>query len=239
MGSGGDRRQRDPAWLALAFDGPALELPERARHLPVRVVADVGTFVDLLERGRPTIAVIGTPPAGPQETELLARERQRRHGLRIVQLAAPDAVETRMHALRIGFDEALPTSIDAHELSSRLELLDSRAHGRPGRVLPVSPTCQLDLVAHELRRDGRLVHLRPREFDLLTVLASHPRRAYTRRQLLDQAWGPGHAADPRTVDVHMRWLRAKIEDEPDRPVHLVTVRGVGYRLDPAGALTEA
>ena len=78
------------------------------------------------------------------------------------------------------------------------------------------------------------------------MLAAHPGRAYTRRQLLDRVWGHDHDGDPRTVDVHVRWLRAKIEREPARPVHLVTLRGIGYRLDPpdrdggpaSAALTE-
>jgi DNA-binding response OmpR family regulator len=64
------------------------------------------------------------------------------------------------------------------------------------------------------------------------MLAAHPGRAYTRRQLLDRVWGQHHDGDPRTVDVHVRWLRSKIEPRPDTPVHLATVRGVGYRLDP-------
>ena len=98
----------------------------------------------------------------------------------------------------------------------------------------VSSDTELDLAAHEVRRGGTLVHLRPKEFQLLSVLASHPGRAYTRRQLLDRVWGPGHDGDPRTVDVHIRWLRSKIEPRPEAPVHLVTVRGVGYRLDPEG-----
>ena len=173
-------------------------------------------------------------PGGPPETELLARERRRRHGLRVVHLAAPEAVEARLDALRLGFDDALPSSIAPDELAARLTLLEERARARPDRTLPVADGCELDLVAHELRRDGHLVHLRPKEFDLLTVLASHPGRAWTRRQLLDRAWGSGHDGDPRTVDVHVRWLRSKIETEPERPVHLLTVRGVGYRLDPPG-----
>ena len=90
----------------------------------------------------------------------------------------------------------------------------------------------VDLIAHEVRRGGELVHLRPKEFQLLAMLAAHPGRAYTRRQLLDRVWGHDHHGDPRTVDVHVRWLRSKIEPRPDAPVHLVTVRGVGYRLDP-------
>jgi len=218
-------------WLALATDGPALELPELAGSGAI-VVPDVESFVALLERGRPRIALLATPPGGPPETELLARERRRRHGLRVVHLAAPEAVEARLDALRLGFDDALPSSIAPDELAARLTLLEERARARPDRTLPVADGCELDLVAHELRRDGHLVHLRPKEFDLLSVLASHPGRAWSRRQLLDRAWGSGHDGDPRTVDVHIRWLRSKIEPRPEAPVHLVTVRGVGYRLDP-------
>lgn len=66
---------------------------------------------------------------------------------------------------------------------------------------------------------------------------AHPGRAYTRRQLLDRVWGPDQVGDPRTIDVHIRWLRSKIELQPDHPVHLVTIRGVGYRLD--RSLTES
>jgi DNA-binding response OmpR family regulator len=221
-------------WLALAIDGPALQLPALASGVAVQIVPDVASFVALLEREMPRVALLGAPPAGPAETVLVARERRRRHGLRVVQLAAPEAVETRLQALRLGFDEALPSTIAANELAARLALLEERARARPERTLPVASGCELDLVAHALRRDGRLVHLRPKEFDLLAVLAAHPGRAYTRRQLLDRAWGRDHGGDPRTVDVHVRWLRSKIEAAPDRPAHLLTVRGVGYRLDPAG-----
>ena len=214
--------------------GPARARPPIAGGDGVRVVPDVETFVSLLERARPRIALLGTPPGGPTETELLARERRRRHGLRVVQLAAPEAVDARLDALRLGFDDALPSSIEPAELAARLVLLEERARARPERTLPVADGCELDLLAHQLRRDGRLVHLRPKEFDLLAVLASHPGRAWTRRQLLDRAWGHDHDGDPRTIDVHVRWLRSKIEAEPERPVHLLTVRGVGYRLDPPG-----
>ena len=230
----GDGRAASFDWLALAVDGPALELPGLAGGDGVRVVPDVESFVLLLERARPRIALLGAPPGGHTETELLARERRRRRGLRVVQLAAPEAVETRLDALRLGFDDALPSSIVPAELAARLILLEERARARPERTLPVGDGCELDLVAHELRRDGQLVHLRPKEFDLLAVLAGHPGRAWTRGQLLDRAWGHDHDGDPRTVDVHVRWPRSKIEAEPDQPVHLLTVRGVGYRLDQPG-----
>jgi len=223
----------DPSgWLALAVDGPALDLPGLVTGTPIRVVPDVPSFVTLLEEARPRIVLLGTPPGGPAETEVVARERRRRSGLRVVQVSGPEAMEVRLEALRLGFDEAVPSSIAPGELAARLALLDERARSRPGRTLPVAAGFELDLFAHELRRDGRLIHLRPKEFDLLAVLASQPGRAWTRRQLLDRAWGHGHDGDPRTIDVHVRWLRSKLETEPAQPAHLVTVRGFGYRLDP-------
>jgi DNA-binding response OmpR family regulator len=104
--------------------------------------------------------------------------------------------------------------------------------------LPVADGFELDLIARELRHDGLLVHLRPREFDLLATLAAHPGRAFTRSQLMDLAWQLDGSVGPRAVDVHVHWLRAKIEPRPARPVHLITVRRFGYRLDPGGALTK-
>ena len=98
--------------------------------------------------------------------------------------------------------------------------------------LPVADGFELDLAARELRHAGRPVRLRPMEFRLLATLAADPGRAFTRRQLLDLAWNPRRPIDLRTVDVHVHWLRTKIEPEPARPTHLVTVRGFGYRLDP-------
>lgn len=222
-----------PTWIALATDGPVLALPTA-----VRVVPDAAAFIDLLERVRPHIAIASEPPASATLLDHLALERRRRPSLRIIHLAAVDAIEARLRALRLGFDESLPESIDPGELSGRLALLDERAHTRSTDPIPVGDDLVLDLVAHELRRDGRTVHLRPKEFGLLAMLAAHPGRAYTRRQLLDRVWGSDHDGDPRTVDVHVRWLRAKIEPKPARPVHLITLRGIGYRLDPPDRLDQ-
>jgi DNA-binding response OmpR family regulator len=215
-----------PTWIALATGGPVLAL-----RGGIRIVRDAAAFALLLERARPHVAVVSEPPAGATLLDHLARERRRRPSLRIVHLAADDAVDARLHALGLGFDESLPASIDPDELAGRLTLLDRRAHARATDPILVARDLVLDLTAHELRRDGRTVHLRPKEFGLLAMLAAHPGRAYTRRQLLDRVWGTDHDGDPRTVDVHVRWLRSKIEPEPARPIHLVTLRGIGYRLD--------
>ena len=84
----------------------------------------------------------------------------------------------------------------------------------------------------EVTKDGSPLALTAREFDLLWFLASHPRRVFSREQLMDRVWGYAAAVDTGTVTVHVRRLRAKIERDPSRPAHLQTVWGVGYRLVP-------
>lgn len=234
MGDPGvDFSQRRATWLVLATDGPALELERLApASTRVRAVADPAVFAGLLHDGRPRIAIVATPPAGDDDLELVALERRRRSSLRTIQLSAPDAGVSRLDALRQGYDDALPQTIDPRELAGRALLLEEQARTRAGASLQIADGLELDLVAHELRRNGQPVHLRPKEFQLLAMLAGHPGRAFTRRQMLDRVWGLDQVGDPRTVDVHIRWLRSKVEDAPDQPVHLVTVRGVGYRLDP-------
>jgi DNA-binding response OmpR family regulator len=224
-------------WLVLAVHGAGLGVPAAAPPAArVRVVADWATFIDSLQRDRPWIAILTEPPASGRELAIVREERRRRPGLRTIHLSEPGDVAARIRALRDGFDDALPSSIDPTELAARAEIIEQRARLRPVAGVRIADGFVLDRVAHELRHDGQAVHLRPKEFQLLSVLAAHPGRAYTRRQLLDRVWGPDQVGDPRTVDVHVRWLRSKIEAQPDRPIHLVTVRGVGYRLDPP--LTE-
>ena len=155
----------------------------------VLTVGDPATFLALLEDARPEYrdrrraSGVGRPPRAR------GRERRRRPRLRIVHIAPEADVDARLRALRLGFDEALSTSVCAEELLGRLALLDERARPRPVTTVEVGDDVELDLFAHELRRSGRPIHLRPKEFNLLAMLAAHPGRAYTRRQLLDRVWG--------------------------------------------------
>lgn len=216
-------------WIALAAAGPVAGCGDT-----ITTAEDAVGFLTLLDESRPRIAIVTEPPATADLVERLALERQRRTTLRIVHVAPDDAVDRRLHALRLGFDDALTLGIPHDEFLGPLALLDedTRSTSHSAARIPLGDDLELDLTARELRRDGRPVHLRPKEFGLLAMLAAHPGRAYTRRQLLDRVWGAEHDGDPRTVDVHVRWLRSKIEVEPGRPVRLVTIRGVGYRLDP-------
>lgn len=232
--------ERGP-WLVFATDGPALDAAAAVGPRIALVTDDARAFEAALVRDRPRLVIASVPPAHHDQLASLAEVRRRHPALRVVLVDPPAAADERLDALRAGFDDALPSSIDAAELLGRVRLLLARrapAPRRPSsRWRPVTPGVELDLVAHEARRDGQPVHLRPKEFALLALLAGNPGRAFTREELLERAWGADRQGDRRTVDVHVRWLRAKIEPDPQHPAYLVTVQGVGYRLDPT-PLTE-
>jgi DNA-binding response OmpR family regulator len=197
---------------------PIDQLPGRAHQLKPRVVLCVG------------------PDAG-EALAIMRRLRVTEPDARSILVTPPKAAAERVAALEAGVDDAIPTPVDDRELVGRLRVQAGRARPRRLTRLPVGDGMELDLDRRELLRDGRWVHLRPKEAGLLELMARSPGRAMSRDHILDRVWGPEHDGDPRTVDVHVRWLRAKIEPDPRVPVWLVTVRGVGYRLEPL-PLTE-
>jgi len=119
-----------------------------------------------------------------------------------------------------------------HELLARVKALLRRADmvGQPKETPAVleSGDLALDIGAHRVTLDGQVLRLKPREFELLTYFLRHCGQVLTRDRLLQHVWGYEFAGDTRTVDVHVRWLRGKIERDPTTPVRIQTVRGVGY-----------
>ena len=89
----------------------------------------------------------------------------------------------------------------------------------------------IDQISHSVTLDDKNIEMKPREFSLLALLASNKGRAFTRNQILERLWGYDYIGDSRTVDVHVRWLREKIELDPSKPRRIVTIRGLGYRFD--------
>lgn len=154
----------------------------------------------------------------------------------IIMLTARDSELDRVGGLESGADDYVTKPFSMRELLARvaaqirrMAMLKSVSQSSVDQVIDLG-----DLVINRASRSvvlsGKSLDLRPREFDLLAHLAANPGRVYTRDQLLQDVWGFEYSGDTRTVDVHVRWLRLKIEKDPSNPTLLGTVRGVGYRI---------
>jgi DNA-binding response OmpR family regulator len=226
--AGAPRRLPLPELLVRARSGPGVLSAWRGGY---RLVADAAEFMRLLQLQRPLLVLVFAPPATMGDIEEVARERRSRTEMRAVLIDRPDAVAERLAALRSGFDAALDDGAGPFELAGRLELLLEQASNTPPpRGLQVAPGLVLDVEARRLRAGTRAIHLRPRECALLAVFCRWPGRTFSRRELLAAVGAGESLRGLRSVDVHIRWLREKLEQAEDVPVRLVTVRGVGYRL---------
>lgn len=151
----------------------------------------------------------------------------------ILILTARGGETDKVAGLEIGADDYVTKPFSMRELVARVRALLRRSEHAPAPDADVltSGDMTIDTRKRTVSRDGRNLSLKPKEFELLSFFARNRGTAFTRDQLLNQIWGYDYAGDTRTVDVHIRWLRQKIEEEPERPARLITIRGVGYRFD--------
>ena len=151
----------------------------------------------------------------------------------IIILSAKDSEADRVAGLEIGADDYVTKPFSLRELVSRL-----RAHLRRAGLMTRTPQAhvlsagdvELDLAQHAVRVRGQPVALTPKEFALLETFLRSPDRLRTRTHLIDRVWGSNYFGDTKTLDVHVKRLRAKIERDPHHPAQLLTVRGLGYRF---------
>ena len=205
--------EQDGHSVTLVRDGRAA-LDEARRRLPDLVVLDV--MMPELD--------------GHDVCRILRRESD----VLVLMLTARSTEDDLLRGLELGADDYLTKPYSPRELTARVRTLLRRA----GRIpAPSDPRLQvgdliLDPERHEVQVTGRPVECTPSEFALLAALAVRPGRVLTRQQLLDHSSDLDRGATERTVDVHIRNLRKKIEDDPSRPTRLLTVFGVGYKLGP-------
>jgi two-component system phosphate regulon response regulator PhoB len=150
----------------------------------------------------------------------------------ILMLSAKGSETDRVLGLEVGADDYLTKPFSMRELVARCRALLRRQRLSTMPVVPVLHYKEVTLNPQECRVmvRGQEVNLSPKEFRLLELFMSYARRVWSREQLLDQVWGPDFVGDSKTVDVHIRWLREKLELDPSRPEYIVTVRGFGYRF---------
>lgn len=197
----------------------------------------VGNGMEALEaarREKPDVIILDIMLPGLDGLEV-CRQLRRETATPILLLTARGTESDKVVGLETGADDYMTKPFSLRELQARVRALLRRVSmggGPPsGTGLLRFDDLEVDEVRHQVTRDGAPLALKPKEFALLAYLARNKGIALSREHLLEKVWGYDYEGDIRTVDVHVRWLREKLETDPSEPRRIVTVRGVGYRFD--------
>lgn len=217
-----------------------IEIHLRDLGCEVRLATDglAGLSLALAKPWDLVILDLGLP--GLDGLEILKRLRARPGYVPILMLTARGTELDKILGLELGADDYLSKPFHIRELLARVKALFRRVEalsagsGTPSGRTVVSGGLSIDTEKREVRLSGRLVVLTGREFDLLLQFARTPGRVYTRSELLDLVWGYSHDGYEHTVNSHINRLRAKIETDPARPCHILTVWGIGYKFAEPG-----
>jgi len=148
----------------------------------------------------------------------------------IIFLSAKADESDRIKGLELGADDYVVKPFNLSELSARVKAILRRATGEPVKEVIERGNLKIDPRSHEAWLDNKSLNLSPKEFALLYFLARNAGQVFSREALLDRVWGRDAFVSARTVDVHIRWLRTRIESDATNPTRLLTVRGVGYKF---------
>jgi len=205
----------------------------------VNTAADGRKALEQFDRATPDIIILDLMIPILDGVEVCRRVREV-SDVPIIMLTAKNSEGDIVLGLEVGADDYITKPFSTPELLARIRSAIRRARGKstsdqPGEkpdddVLRASGI-EMDIQRHRVTVDGRKVALPLKEFDLLEVLMRNAGRVLTRRQLLNRVWGSDYVGDTKTLDVHVRRLRAKLEPDPATPTKLVTVRGLGYRFE--------
>ena len=185
------------------------------------------------DRGGADIVLLDLMLPGLPGTEV-CRALRSRSNVPIIMLTAKDGEIDKVVGLELGADDYVTKPYSARELVARIRAV-LRRRGEPevaaDGALEAGPV-RMDVDRHVVSVDGQPVSLPLKEFDLLELLLRNAGRVLTRGQLIDRVWGADYVGDTKTLDVHVKRLRSKIEPEPSAPRYIVTVRGLGYKFEP-------
>ncbi len=194
-----------------------------------------GNGIDALaefDRGGADIVLLDLMLPGLSGTEV-CRALRAKGAVPIIMLTAKDTEIDKVVGLELGADDYVTKPYSARELLARIRAVLRRgtdAEQPPDAALAAGPV-RMDVERHTVAVDGEAVSLPLKEFDLLELLLRNAGRVLTRGQLIDRVWGSDYVGDTKTLDVHVKRLRAKIEPDPAAPKWLVTVRGLGYKFE--------
>lgn len=202
----------------------------------VEVVADGAAALAAVRQHTPDVVILDLMLPGMDGFEV-TRALRKDNNVPILMLTARDDEIDRVLGLEMGADDYLTKPFSMRELLARVKAMLRRVEMEHSADKPAasdtvaSGNLVIDKTRHEVTLDGSVLDLKPKEYELLLFLIQNRGRAYTREQLLEQVWGWEFSGGSRTVDVHVRWLRARIEADAENPQRIITVRGVGYRFE--------
>src|SRR6266496_6281425 len=199
-------------------------------------VSDGDKAVEVFRESRPDLVLLDLMLPGSDGIDV-CRQIRAESGVPIVMLTAKTDTVDVVLGLESGADDYITKPFSAKELVARIRARLRRRDTDGVETLRFHDI-EMDVMAHQVIKGGKSINLTPLEFELLATLARRPRQVFTREVLLEQVWGYRYAGDTRLVNVHVQRLRAKIEDDPENPRIVQTVRGVGYRIGPEAASGE-
>jgi two-component system, OmpR family, response regulator RegX3 len=210
----------------------ALSYMLRREGYEVEIAATGPDALTTFDRSGADLVLLDLMLPGLSGTEVCRELRSRSH-VPIIMVTARDSEVDKVVGLELGADDYVTKPFSSRELVARIRAVMRRG-AEPDDLMPgtveVGPV-RMDVERHVVSVDGRQISMPLKEFDLLELLLRNAGRVLTRGQLIDRVWGADYVGDTKTLDVHVKRLRSKIEPDPAHPKYLVTVRGLGYKFE--------
>ena len=211
----------DPLSFLLAKEGYDVEVVDNGQDALVE-----------FDRNGADLVLLDLQLPGLPGTEV-CRQIRTTSSVPVIMVSAKDDEVDKVVGLELGADDYVTKPYSSRELVARVRAV-LRRHGEPEELIASTVQAgpvRMDVDRHVVSVDGEQVSLPLKEFELLEMLLRNSGRVLTRMQLIDRVWGSDYVGDTKTLDVHVKRLRSKIEDDPSNPAHIVTVRGLGYKLE--------